>query len=466
MSELTEGQMKAENELLQSRSFSSSSLAALLSFWMTYRTTTRLTKKFKARYRAATVAFMAGGMWDDGQQDWPHGAFHPHFFESRAGTISSDARKANRRRVFETALDMLTALDRVSGGATIMLHIDGNQKPGSPHVPEAVKADVYITPHIKQENPDGEVFVAQVAQAFIESIAVPSIQRWEGAMGNRLRSSRTHLRAPPHYNYMDPPPLIPAPNTPTSSIYTICGRPVGALDDAIAKHNPFRPVQVSNSTGTSNEASLQSMLESLRNEHAKTQSLLEETKARVAELEAKLIEKDALLNDAVCGLSAIQAKAGQLQTDLTSRSTPNTSTPRATQSSTYEQRGSNASAHFSSAHRPHGASTSFVRTSSPASPSPARPAQTSSSDHLSASFIPDSPKLFRPACEATIKRFGMLTYVHNVLWDYHERLHHTQWHFHMMQYLELEKEEADALTVAMHTDRGLEFDPRTCISSP
>ncbi|KAI0697793.1 hypothetical protein BC835DRAFT_1413471 [Cytidiella melzeri] len=448
MSELTEGQMKAENELLQSRSFSSLSLAALLSFWMTYRTMTCLTEKFKARYRAATVAFMAGDMWDNGQQDWPHGAFHPHFFKLRAGTISSDARKANRRRVFETALDMLTALDCVSGGATIMLHIDGNQKPGSPHVPKAVKAGVYITPHVKQENPDGEVFVAQVAQAFIESIAVPSIQWWEGAMGNRLRSSRTHLRAPPHYNYMDPPPLIPAPNTPTSSIYTICGQPV------------------SNSTGMSNKASLQSMLESLRNEHAKTQSLLEETKARVAELEAKLIEKDALLNDAVCGLSAIQAKAGQLQTDLTSRSTPNTSTPRATQSSTYEQRGSNASAHFSSAHCPHGASTSFVRTSSPVSPSPARPAQTSSSDHLSASFIPDLPKLFGPACEATIKRFGMLNYVHNVLWDYHERLHHTQWHFHMMQYPELEKEEADALTVAMHTDCGLEFDPRTCISSP
>ncbi|KAI0687956.1 hypothetical protein BC835DRAFT_1419558 [Cytidiella melzeri] len=388
MSVPTEMQIKAEDELMQSRNFSSSSLAALLSFWKCYCTTTRLTEKFKTRYRAATIAFMAG------VEGWH---------------VSSDARKANRRRVFETVLDMLTALDCVSGGATIMLHVDGNQIPGSQHVPEAVKADVYFTPHIRHENPNGEVFVVQAAQAFIELIALPCIQRWERAMA-------------------------------------------GALDDAINKANPFCPVKPSESAGTSSQASPKSLLKSMQTENADLHRTLEEAQARIAELEARLSEKESLLDNVMRGLSAIQANAGQLQADIAGPSAPNVSSPRATQSKTYEH-GSNVSAHHSSTRRPHDA---FVRVSSPVTPSPLRPAPhlpsalgvtepaspAPSQLEPSASFIPDSPKVFGPACDAAIQRFGMLPYVHTVLWNYHERLHNTQWHFHMIEYLELEKEEA------------------------
>jgi hypothetical protein len=78
----------------------------------------------------------------------------------------------------------MTALDRVTGGATVILHVDGNSVPGAPHLPEAVKAHVYVTPFIKEEIPAGDICVAQLTQMFIESIALPSIQRWERAMGN------------------------------------------------------------------------------------------------------------------------------------------------------------------------------------------------------------------------------------------------------------------------------------------
>ncbi len=80
-------------------------------------------------------------------------------------------------------------MDRVSGGATILLHINGNQIPGMPHVPEAVNAQVYITPYIKTSIPGADVTVARMVQMFIEDIGLPSIARWERAMAKNGKSS-------------------------------------------------------------------------------------------------------------------------------------------------------------------------------------------------------------------------------------------------------------------------------------
>ncbi len=75
-------------------------------------------------------------------------------------------------------------MDRISGGVTLLLHIDGNQAPGTKLVPEAVKVQAYITPHIKMEIAGGDVAVARIVQMFVESIALPSIKRWQQAMAN------------------------------------------------------------------------------------------------------------------------------------------------------------------------------------------------------------------------------------------------------------------------------------------
>lgn len=96
------------NILGMKRDFSSGTLDRLASCLTRQPFDKQVYKKNESRFDTSHVAWMAGGMWNDGQQAWPVNAFHPHFHKTRSNTHSREQRKAVRQRLLECALDMVS----------------------------------------------------------------------------------------------------------------------------------------------------------------------------------------------------------------------------------------------------------------------------------------------------------------------------------------------------------------------
>ncbi|KAI0699212.1 hypothetical protein BC835DRAFT_1412677 [Cytidiella melzeri] len=461
-------QMADETQLLQMRNFSPASIAKVSKFFLEHPVDQELLRRLGLRWTAATFAFMAGGMWNDGRHNWPTGSFHRLFFDTRNSTESSATRSGICLHLLQTALDLITALDRVSGGATLLMHIDGNLPPGHNRVPEAVKVKTYVTPHIMQEIPNGDIIVAQLTQTFVESIALPSIERWERAMENNgitfkyLFLNRTEV---PRYNYENPPSLVLSPSPYTSSLYSICGRPVGALDDAIKFH---RPSYVASQPTAEYEA-MKIARDQAQDDRNEIQAMLLQAQAKVVKLETQLAQKERVLaasekrlSELTLGLSAIEEQTTRLLRNTRDggphkfepqgvpRPQPQASTSSATPS---------APTHTSKQEDP----GRFYFDSEPILP-PRYVPLTSSPSHASDNsdaIVPDDSDAivpFGPACDAAIERYGLEPRLNVELWMYYNELSPENWYEHLCIHSRLELYEALAMTIAMHADRGIDFD--------
>ncbi|KAI0702842.1 hypothetical protein BC835DRAFT_1303302 [Cytidiella melzeri] len=465
-------QMADETQLLQMRNFSPASIAKVSKFFLEHPVDQELLRRLGQRWTAATFAFMAGGMWNDGRHNWPTGSFHRLFFDTRNSTESSATRSGIRLHLLQTALDLITALDRVSGGATLLMHIDGNLPPGHHRVPEAVKVKTYVTPHIMQEIPNGDIIVAQLTQTFVESIALPSIERWERAMENNgitFKYSFLNRTEVPRYNYENPPSLVLSPSPYTSSLYSICGRPVGALDDAIKFH---RPSYVASQPTAEYEA-MKIARDQAQDDCNEIQAMLLQAQAKVVKLETQLAEKERVLaasekrlSELTLGLSAIEEQTTRLLRNTRDggphkfepqgvpRPQPQASTSSATPS---------APTHTSKQEDP----GRFYFDSEPILP-PRYVPLTSSPSHASDdsdAIVPDDSDAivpFGPACDAAIERYGLEPRLNVELWMYYNELSPENWYEHLCIHSRLELYEALAMTIAMHADRGIDFDEDRC----
>jgi hypothetical protein len=109
----------------------------------------------------------------------------------------------------------------------MILHVEGASIPGAPALPEFLKADVYIPPHILEEEPDCKSTIAAMVQMFLENIGVPTVKRFTGA-AKKLGWSLLQVEAvpnPPHYF----PYLVPPPTSNKSAHYIFRRRPYGSL---------------------------------------------------------------------------------------------------------------------------------------------------------------------------------------------------------------------------------------------
>lgn len=100
-------QIADEDVLALQRNFSPTGIAKALNFHKRYRFDTRLYDKFFLRYSAAASAWMAGGMSNDGDQEWPQGQFHRQFSETWKGATSSHDRTSVRARLLWHTADMV-----------------------------------------------------------------------------------------------------------------------------------------------------------------------------------------------------------------------------------------------------------------------------------------------------------------------------------------------------------------------
>lgn len=109
----------------------------------------------------------------------------------------------------------------------MVIHVEGATIPGAPNLPEYLKADVYLPPHLVDERPECHLPIATIVQNFIEEIGVPTVN-WYTAAGRKFGWAFTQNRG---YAIPSSPnlPLIPPPAKPSSAHYVFRGRPYGSL---------------------------------------------------------------------------------------------------------------------------------------------------------------------------------------------------------------------------------------------
>ncbi|PSR78797.1 hypothetical protein PHLCEN_2v7279 [Hermanssonia centrifuga] len=220
---------------LRTPDFSLAGMQRLKEYFSKFPRNCEFADRFPERFTSLDVAWMAGGLWDDGNNSDAADSFHSLHSICRAGTASDEEFTVVRTMLLETVLNVITAMDRVSGSTTIMLHFDAHDISSVTRGPEGINPEVYITPHLRKEIKNANVTIARIVQMFIEGITMPSLLRWERLM----RASSPEV---PQYDYVCPPPLIPNSEPQASCLHVFPGRPMAALERAIRGSPPRHDV--------------------------------------------------------------------------------------------------------------------------------------------------------------------------------------------------------------------------------
>lgn len=133
-----------------------------------------------------------------------------------------------------------TALDRLTGGSTIVLHHPGATSPGLDVSPENLKAEVYVNPKVLLDHHELHSVIAQISQLFIADCATPLARafaenwiqnNWNSSGSQMPSKGKTTLKGKGQADVM---PLVPSPISPSSMHFTFHGRPRGSLEGLLS----------------------------------------------------------------------------------------------------------------------------------------------------------------------------------------------------------------------------------------
>jgi hypothetical protein len=110
----------------------------------------------------------------------------------------------------------------------LVVHVEGATIPGAPNLPEYLKADVYLPPHLVHELPECHYPIAAMVQTFIEEIGVRAVSRYLTA-GRKFGWSFTQNKSSHAIPSSKDLSLIPSPVKSGSAHYIFHGRPRGSL---------------------------------------------------------------------------------------------------------------------------------------------------------------------------------------------------------------------------------------------
>ncbi|KAJ7257421.1 hypothetical protein C8J57DRAFT_1235139 [Mycena rebaudengoi] len=113
-----------------------------------------------------------------------------------------------------------TLWDRLFGGTTLILHVDGTTVPNTPPLPEYLSCSMYLPPLFVADHPSHHAAIARIAQLFIESVGVPTVERWR--RNANLRGWSLSQTGPVPRENSPGSILIPDPQ-PHSASYTVLG---------------------------------------------------------------------------------------------------------------------------------------------------------------------------------------------------------------------------------------------------
>ncbi|KAJ7142729.1 hypothetical protein C8R44DRAFT_974318 [Mycena epipterygia] len=328
-------------------------------------------QQYRSRFLAANIAWFAAGASTDGKhiQARPD-QFFPEFNTLRdsvpIGPTGGVARKKLNEQMRQLIFDLATCWDRVFGGTTMIMHIEGTTVPNTPPLPQYLRSSTYLPPSFIAENPASHAPIARIAQLFIEAVGVPTVQSWRHK-ANRRGWPLTQDGPTPRANN-NSPILIPQP-APDSAHYKFNGRPVGAIDTLV----PLTLALVVIPDDNELEEDTAGMLDAIdRAEYAEAQA--SEYLRRIDELEAQeviLVGRVVALEDITDDLQLRLTRSIEANTIL--RGHVNVTAPRSTAARPVRAQPFSTPVHSSpsagSPRRVHGA----ARGPPPYSPSPFHP---------------------------------------------------------------------------------------------
>lgn len=124
-----------------------------------------------------------------------------------------------------------TALDRATGGFTLILHHRGSVNHQLTAVPENIRIDTYFPPRMVSRFPELKQPIADISQMFIEQIAPTTVRNWiagmkeeRPALNDTWRDSET--RSPGGQRRFWP---FPSPVAKGTARYVFRGRPPSSM---------------------------------------------------------------------------------------------------------------------------------------------------------------------------------------------------------------------------------------------
>ncbi|KAJ7812670.1 hypothetical protein B0H13DRAFT_1926042 [Mycena leptocephala] len=200
-------------------------------------------QRYRERFLTSDIAWFSAGASSDGRHVPHPPGFFPEFMALReslpSGAVGNEARKALNEKLQHAVFDLATLWDRSLGGTTMVLHIEGTTVPNTPAEPQYLRAATYLPPAFIAAHPASHAGVARIAQIFLESVGVPTVQQWRNnAMLLGWPLTQTGLGASPNGAS---PELIPPPQQPGFAHYKFLGRPVGQLDALLSVIPPTPP---------------------------------------------------------------------------------------------------------------------------------------------------------------------------------------------------------------------------------
>ncbi|KAF8142394.1 hypothetical protein K438DRAFT_1878106 [Mycena galopus ATCC 62051] len=189
--------------------------------------------QYRRKFDAADIAWLVTGCHTDGRHNPATNQFFPEFHELPdslpTGDLGSTARKALRTKVLDLLFDCATALDRHWGGSTVIFHAQGTTIPDTPLVPEYLRASAYLPRALVDRDTTTHGPIAQMAQIFIEAVAVPTVAAWADNAHHLGWPLDQQFNVVPRVNPASHV-LVPGPIARNSTSYVFRGRPSGALD--------------------------------------------------------------------------------------------------------------------------------------------------------------------------------------------------------------------------------------------
>ncbi|TFK78297.1 hypothetical protein K466DRAFT_607125 [Polyporus arcularius HHB13444] len=245
-------------------------------------------QQFKHRFDTADLAWLVAGAHKDGKHFINPDQFHPMWAKARLVRANGkdaiyQARREFRDKLRDLVWDALTVLDRISGGASILIHSPGTVEPGHPLELPFLKFDVYVPQFIGQENPLVDRPLASIVQTFAQEVALPVTRRWRRAfekLNLKLAEVDTSIEPPSHL------PFMPDPK-PRTTLYRCHGRSVGELEDMLRLAADTATPR--DRDGPARRSGAREVADGVRD---KTDDVAASLRAEIAHLQALITEKD------------------------------------------------------------------------------------------------------------------------------------------------------------------------------
>ncbi|KAG1793667.1 uncharacterized protein HD556DRAFT_1443456 [Suillus plorans] len=146
------------------------------------------------RWKVAVLAMLVHQLHNDGDHINLTHVFHSltstHYLTGASSHNSSQqssrkqcmdswrTRSEHIKIILNLIVDLCTALDRLTGGSTLVFHHPGATAPGGNMTPESLKADIYVNPRVLAEDINLHQAVAEMSQFFIKCFATPLAHRF------------------------------------------------------------------------------------------------------------------------------------------------------------------------------------------------------------------------------------------------------------------------------------------------